>query len=234
MCKCVWHLIELLLSLAMLSLISCGGGSNVSPQVNHPPEIIGIDEQGGARPLASEGKVVLRLNVTDEDADTLTITAEPFGGGHCLTLLGDANRYLYTAPDIATASTELVTFTVSDGHGGTDTADWTVDVIPPEAGNGAQTDFTITLADDPTAAGDTVVATCHVTDPDGDAQAYTYTLEGPGMGELTARTYNETAANVVEFAAPAAVTGASYLLTFYADDGHGHTIFASTGITVTP
>ena len=157
------------------------------------------------------------LTANDVDGDALSYTAPVIGPFHGALVCSGASC-TYT-PDADFNGSDLITFTVDDGNGGTDSASVSITVV--------------SVNDSPVAANDAATFpedTSHAfalsaTDVDGDLLAYTTT--SPSNGTLIG-----IAPNVVYVPNPNYFGPDSF--SFTVNDGHGGTASASIDMVVTP
>ncbi len=105
---------EMLSTIAALSLTTFGPA--VARPFNNPP--VAVDDND-TLPCSRVGQVLNPLpNDSDPDGDSLTIiSASATAGNVSLDSTG-----LFLDYDVPSSGTATVTYTISDGHGGTDTA----------------------------------------------------------------------------------------------------------------
>ncbi len=238
---------------------------NISP-VNDPP--IDGDEtntviEDTTLTVANGAAGDLLSNASDVDGDALTITdytipgvngGNPIAAGTAtliagvgtITINADGSYSFAPAADY-TGAIPVVTYTVSDGHGGTDTSTLTLTITPvndpPVDGNETNTvieDTTLTVANG--AAGDLLN---NASDVDGDALTITdYTIPGVNGGNPIAAgtatliagvgTITINADGSYSFAPAADYTGAIPVVTYTVSDGHGGTDTSTLTLTITP
>ena len=97
----------------------------ITPQANTPP--VAVDDNASVQRGASVTINVL-ANDFDPNGDPLTVVSLTAPQAGAVTISG--NAVLYTAVDPAFTGTDQFTYTISDGRGGTATANVTVLVIP--------------------------------------------------------------------------------------------------------
>ena len=146
-------------------------------------------------------------NDTDANGDGLTITSE--NSPHATI---SANKLSFAAP--AASGSYPVSYTISDGKGGTDTAVMTVTVpnVAPNAVNNAYTQQ----------PGTTVNHNVLGNDTDANGDALTITSENHANSSIVS--------NKLRFVAP--LPPATYVITYGISDGHGGTDTATATITV--
>ena len=185
---------------------------------NNPPV---ADDETLTTPEDTPGNVSVLVGDTDPDGDTLSVTGSTNGahgavsctaGGIC-TYTPAAN---YNGPD-------SFTYTVNDGHGGTDIGAVTVTVTPvndpPSAGAN-------TLSTPQSTPGNVTVLS-NDSDVDGDPLTVSSWTTG-AHGTVSC-----TAAGVCTYTPAAGYTGADSF-TYTVTDGHGGTAVATVSVTVTP
>ena len=157
-------------------------------------------------------------NDTDADGDPLTITAvsEPSNG----VVSENADHTLHYVPALDFHGSDLFTYTVSDGQGGTDTATVTITVTPINDAPVAFDDAKLT-AEDSTLNASVPAAT----DFDGDTLTYTLELGTAGLNFDPDGSYS--------YVPPADFNG-SASFTYRANDGSASSNLATVTITVTP
>lgn len=187
-------------------------------------EAIAVGEGGSLTLKASD----LLANDTDADGDTLSITAVGNSDHGTVTLAADGT--IQFVPDADYSGPATFEYTVSDGHGGTDTATVTVQV---SAGNDAPVITGVsggTGAESTTDAATTVTGRIGATDADGDPLTYALTDSGApvnGTVEMAADGSYVYTANDPEWSG----TDTFGVLV---SDGQGGTATQVVTITVTP
>ncbi len=201
----------------------------------------------------------LLLNATDIDGDTLTITGYTIAGiagaqtvGSLVTIPGvgaiqiNANgSYSFAPVNNYAGAIPVITYTVSDGNGGTDSSTLTLSMIPvndsPVDGNETNSvteDVTLSIANG--AAGDLLN---NATDIDGDTLTITgYTIAGiagaqtvgslvtiPGVGAIQIN-----ANGSYSFAPVNNYAGAIPVITYTVSDGNGGTDSSTLQLTMVP
>jgi hypothetical protein len=189
--------------------------------VNDAP--VADDDEFGVAEDASATALAVLAGDTDVDGDTLTIIAKTNGAKGTVVITGGGTGLTYK-PGANLSGQDTFTYTISDGHGGTDTATVTVDIggdnDPPNAVN----DPTMSV---PEGAGPTVLdVLANDSDPDGDDLVIsgktngshgTVTITGFGTG----LTYD-----------PSGNYHGSDSFTYTLSDGHGGTDSATVLVTV--
>jgi VCBS repeat-containing protein/CshA-type fibril repeat protein len=210
-----------------------------------------VNEDSGTTTVsASSG---LLSNDTDVNNDTLTITGYTISGvsgtqtlGSAVTITGVGSitinsngSYSFTPVANYSGSVPPITYTVSDGNGGTATAVLSITVTPVNDAPDAVND-TATITEDTPASGNLLG---NDTDPDGDpltvtsfsiaGQSGTFTLGTPyvisGVGTLTVN-----ANGTYSFVPASNYTGAVPVVTYTISDGHGGTDTATLSMTMAP
>ncbi|HET7030704.1 MAG TPA: Ig-like domain-containing protein [Candidatus Limnocylindrales bacterium] len=161
-------------------------------------------------------------NDTDADGDQLHVTAVSQGtkGGVAITGLGTGVAY---TPDPNANGSDSFTYTISDGHGGTDSA--TVNVTISAVNDApVATDDSLAVLED--AAATALDVRANDSDPDGDALTITGTTNGAKgsvvvTGAGTGLTYR-----------PNANANGSDAFTYTISDGHGGTDSATVNVTI--
>ncbi|MFY9914471.1 MAG: Ig-like domain-containing protein, partial [Nocardioidaceae bacterium] len=205
--------------------ISDGNGGTASANVT--VTITAVNDPPVANPNAftiAEDSGALALNVTgndtDADGDTLTVTSVT-GAAHGTIANPSAGVYTYD-PDPNWFGLESLTYTVSDGNGGTDTSTIAVTVTsvndPPVANND-----TLTIAEDSGPA--TLDLLTNDTDIEGDTLTVT---------AVTALNGTITSPGGVWTYTPNANFNGTDTLTYTVSDGNGGTDTGTMTVTVTP
>ncbi|MDW3223931.1 MAG: Ig-like domain-containing protein [Paracoccaceae bacterium] len=185
-------------------------GVNDDPTANN--DLVNIDfetESGIISPL---------LNDFDIDGDTLTLTdvSDPANGS--VDIVG--NTFTFT-PDEGFSGDEIVTYTLSDGNGGTTTADVTLRVAPPDNRDPNAVNDTFTINEDTQTTFDVVL---NDTDPDGDTVTISSVTQ-PLNGSVF------VSGNQVVFTPDQDFNGATSF-TYTVIDGNGGTDSAEVTVTV--
>jgi VCBS repeat-containing protein len=155
-----------------------------------------------AVPVAADAPTVIPVlpNDSDVDGDALTVTAVTQGTNGTVDLTGGVVTY---TPNSMFTGLDTFTYTVSDGHGGTDSATVTVRVD----------NHTPDVVNNPLSgtvhAGNAVTLGPSISDPDGDSYTVAITQQpsagalsyDPGTGEFT-------------YSAPNVITGGSLVVSF--------------------
>jgi len=166
----------------------------------------------------------LLANDTDQDGDTLTITSvqDPT---HGTVVLDPITGKVVFTPDANYNGNATFTYTISDGHGGSDTATVTLHVNPVNDAPSFAEPYTFTYNEN-SAAG-TVIGTVHATDI--DSPSLTYSITGGNSNGYFAI---DAASGAISLTA----TGAASLANNYEAlaNVHNLTISASDGSLSTP
>jgi len=185
--------------------------------------------------------VAVRANDSDAENDPLTVTAVTQGAHGTVVIDPVSGNPVYT-PNPNWFGTDSFTYTIDDGHGGTDTATVTVTVNPV---NDAPVTGTISVEPDGTTVADpnadpatghylhtipedsSVSGQVHATDVDGDALVFVKNSD-PAHGTATVNpdgsyTY-----------VPDANYNGNDTFTVLVDDGNGGTAIAVVDIVITP
>jgi len=203
------------------------------PPVNHPPVAVADAATTDEDTWVSVAAPGVLINDSDPDGDILAVTAVNTGG-----TLGAVNWSMdgsftydpngqFEYLSAGNSTTDSFTYTVSDGHGGTDTA--TVAIIidgvddtpgnnPPEAEN-----------DSATTSQDTPV-TIYVLDNDQDVDGDTLAVGSVGPASNGSVTNN---GNDVTYTPSGNFTGTDSF-TYTISDGHGGTDTATVTVNVVP
>jgi VCBS repeat-containing protein len=158
-------------------------------------------------------------NDVDPDGDTLTVTGATNGANGAVTL--NANGTLTYAPKANFHGQDSFTYTISDGKGGTASAQVIVTVNPINDGPVAVNDSAATLAGTPV----TVQVLANDTDLDGDA----LTVAAVGAGANGTAQINPD--GTITYTPQAGFTGQDSF-SYTVADGRGGTATAVVGITV--
>lgn len=96
--------------------------------VNSPP--VAYDDDGYT-PLGTSMAIMVLANDTDVDANTLTVTGVTTPTGGTVAIASGGGYVVYTAP-VSTLGSFTFNYTVSDGQGGTDVGQVTIEVTSGE------------------------------------------------------------------------------------------------------
>ncbi|WP_251329214.1 Ig-like domain-containing protein [Haloplanus pelagicus] len=165
-------------------------------------------------------------NDSDPDGDALNVSAITNGPSHGTAQITASNDAVQFDPGADATSDVSITYEVSDGNGGTDTATLNVTVTPVNDAPTANDDTATT--DEDTSV--TVDVVANDTDPDGDALDVSAITNGPSHG--TAR-ITGASNDAVQFD-PGADATSDVSITYEVSDGNGGTDTATLNVTVTP
>ena len=215
---------------------------NIAPR-NSDPRITRVR---ATTPDENSGEVTVTLTARDFDGDALTFSAPASTGKGALVDHGDGT-FTYT-PTLAArmaagaedapnaAKTDVLTFAVSDGHGGTDSASVTVTIVPA-VGNAAPVDGEFTAS--PPNSDGVVSGVVSASDPNGDALTFsgtTSTAKGSVVVDPDGSfTYTPTADARHDAAASGASSADkqdSFDVTVV--DGNGGTLVVAVTVAVSP
>jgi len=193
----------------------------VNAEPNNDP--VATDDTPTVSANSTDNQLNVLNNDTDPDGDTLTITSvgDPNQGGTATT---DGTFITYTpATDFSDAS-EVFTYTISDGRGGTDTATVTVNVtaMPNQAPDAV--DDTASVA--PDSSDNTIDVLSNDTDPDGDSLTIT------AVGATNQGGVATTTGSVVTYS-PASGFSGTEIFTYTISDGRSGTDTALVTVNVT-
>lgn len=164
-----------------------------------------------------------RVNDSDVDGDPLTITSVTSPDG---TVVINSDGTISLTPTSNFTGTTTVTYTITDGEGGTDSATMTVDCRPVNDAPVAEGDTsTITLEED-TPTDLTVLPNDSDSDVDGDD--LTVTTASTPDGSVTINSDG-----TIEFTPTSNFTGTT-TVTYTVTDGAGGTDSATVAVTVSP
>ena len=189
--------------------------------VNDPP--VADDEALTVAEDSSGNTVSVLPGDTDIDGDTLTVTSASPTAAHGTVSCTAAGVCTYT-PTANYNGPDSFVYTISDGHGGTDTGQVSIMVTPVNDGPNAVND-SLTTAED-TAGNVNVLGN----DSDVDGDTLTVTTATPTAAHGTVFC---TAAGVCTYTPNADYDG-SDSFTYGISDGHGGTDTATVSVTVTP
>jgi len=191
------------------------------------------------------GTVTGKVTAVDTDGDALTVTSTAPSKG-ALTINSDGT-FSYTptaaarlaasaatAPD--SAKVDPVTFTISDGYGGTTTVAFSLPVTPYSTVNQAPTNVQ-TSVNNPTVAIGEVDGTVSATDPEGGALSYTVKT-GPNLGSValnaTTGKFSYTPDVAARYLAAATAGADTDSFTVNITDNAGNTVQTTVTVTVAP
>jgi Ca2+-binding RTX toxin-like protein len=157
-------------------------------------------------------------NDTDPDGDPLTVTGASSPDG---TVTINPDGTLTFTPDENFNGPTEITYTVSDGNGGTDTATVTVDVTPVNDAPDAMDDDGTTTEDTPV----TIDVLGNDSDVDGDM------LSVVDLGDPANGTVTDNGDGTVDYTPDAGFTGTD-TFTYTVSDGNGGTDVAEVTVTV--
>jgi VCBS repeat-containing protein len=164
-----------------------------------------------------------KVNDTDVDSDTLTITGLASGGLRGTRVLNPDGTVTYT-PNPNTTGSDFFQYTLSDGHGGTDTATVNVTITPVNDAPVANNDIPSVQEDTPV----TINVLSNDSDVDGDV--LTVTL-------LTQPTHGTAVLNpdkTVTYTPELNYSSGTDTFTYSVSDGHGGTDPATVFLNVIP
>ena len=184
---------------------------------NHSP--VAVDDSA-TTPEDAPATIAVLANDSDPDGDSLTITAvgTPLHGSVAI----NPNRTIAYTPAANYQGADSFTYTIGDGHGGTDTAAVNVTITPVNDRPVAAND-TATTAED-TAV--TIAVLANDTDRDGDGLSVTG-VSVPAHGTAAINPDGTIAYT------PAANYNGADSFTYTMDDGHTSTATATVSVTVT-
>ena len=188
---------------------------------NHAPVAVADSLTVGRNAPATAVNVL--GNDTDADLDTLTITAKADGAKGSVVITGGGTGLTYHPTTDATGA-DSFTYTISDGHGGTDTGTVSVTIndtnTAPVAGNDAKT-----LLQDASPTAINVLAN----DSDADHDPLTITGKTNGAKGVVVITGSGSG---LTYQPNAGISG-SDSFSYTISDGHGGTDTATVSVTIT-
>lgn len=195
--------------------------------INHAPDAVNDSK---TTPYNTAISFDPRLNDTDPDGNSLTITSAT-NGAHGAAVVAGGASLTYT-PTSGYSGADSFTYTISDGQGGVDTATVAITVSAANVAPVAVSDSAVAMA---TYTGGTGVRPLKTIDPrvnDSDANGDVLTVTGVTQGTKGAVTFTGT---TVTYKYGTATTG--YLETFDSftytiSDGHGGTSTATVSISI--
>ncbi|HEY3165369.1 MAG TPA: Ig-like domain-containing protein [Candidatus Limnocylindrales bacterium] len=188
------------------------------PPPNNPPDAVN-DDANATEDLATD--IAVLANDTDPDGDGLTVTAVTDPPHGLATING--NGTVHYVPDANYAGDDAFSYTVSDGHGGSDSASVAVHLQ-------AAPDPPVAVDDAATTAEDTPVDVAVLAN-DSDADGDVLTVTGVGAGVKGTPSINGD--GTVHFVPSPNANGAGSF-TYSVSDGHGGTDNGSVSVTITP
>ncbi|HEX7944921.1 MAG TPA: Ig-like domain-containing protein, partial [Phenylobacterium sp.] len=190
--------------------------------VNDPPDAVNDSGTTPEDTPISFTTAQLLANDTDPENDTLTVTSVQGAQHGTVTFVGGVAKF---TPDANYNGPASFTYTISDGHGGVDTATVNINVTPvndpPDAVNDAGT-----TAEDTPIAFTAATLLGNDTDPDGDTLTIT-SVQDPVHGTVNFVGGVATFTPEANYSGPASFT-------YSISDGHGGVDTATVNITVTP
>ena len=183
---------------------------------------VAVDDTADVLLNSAANAIDVRANDSDANGDPLQITARTDGALGSVAITGGGTGLTYT-PATDAVGADSFTYTIDDGHGGSDTA--TVNVFidqPPDAVNDAPN----AIAEDAGATAIDVLA--NDTDPDPD----TLTITGTTDGAKGAVAITNGGADLAYTPDPNANGSDSF--TYTISDGHGGSDTATVEVTIDP
>ena len=196
--------------------------ATVTVTVNSPPNAVNDNKTVLEDDPATA--IAVLANDTDPDNDTLTITDKTDGAKGTVVITGGGTGLTYEPTGDLNGS-DSFTYTISDGHGGTDTATVNMTITAQNDPPDAVDDNKTVDEDDPATP---IAVLDNDTDPDNDTLTITGKTNG-GKGTVvitgggTGLTYH-----------PTSNLNGSDTFTYTISDGHGGTDTATVHITITP
>lgn len=186
-------------------------GTSSSLPSNTPPVFAAV----GNKTVAENSSLSFSLSASDADGDPLTYSATGLPSGAAL------NGAVFTwVPGYAQAGTYTVTFSVSDGKGGTDTETSIITVT-----NVNRSPVIDAISDKTVSENSSLTFTVSASDADGDTVAVTAgTLPSGAAFNTSTRVFTWT---------PGYTQAGTYTVAFTASDGNGGSSSQSAKITVT-
>jgi hypothetical protein len=189
--------------------------------VNDTP--VAGDDSAAVRVNGTAKPIAVLANDTDVDGDELQVTETSASLKGTVTITGGGTGLTYL-PDTDESGADSFTYTISDGHGGSDEA--TVSVSIAENAHPIANDDIVTVLED--AAATTVDVLDDDTDPDADPFTITAASDPPKgtvviTGNGSGLTYK-----------PDANANGADTFTYTIDDDHGGTDTATVSVTITP
>ena len=162
-----------------------------------------------------------RENDSDVDGDDLTITTVTAPDG---TVVINSDGTITFTPDSDFTGTTVVTYTITDGEGGTDSATMTIDFVPVNDAPVAGDDTPTSTIEEDVPTDITVLPN----DSDVDGDDLTVTTASTPDGSVTINSDG-----TIEFTPTSNFTGTT-TITYTVTDGEGGTDSATVDVTVTP
>jgi hypothetical protein len=200
-----------------------GAASNIATvsisvtSVNDPP--VAVDDSA-TTPQDLAVTIPVLDNDSDPDGDALIVTAVTDPSNGAVTISADGKTVTYT-PNLGFTGSDSFTYTISDGRGGTDTADVTVTVNPVNHAPVALDDEATTDED----MAVTIDVLANDTDPDPGDTLTVISVTQPGNGSATNNGTSVTYAPKKDF-------NGTDTFTYTASDGRGGTATATVTATV--
>ena len=192
--------------------------------VNDAPDAVSDSYTTGEDTTLTIAAAGILGNDSDPDGDTLTVSSytQPANGSVSI----GSNGSLQYTPDANFNGTDTLTYTISDGNGGSDTATVTITVNPSNDGPDAVND-NYTTQEDTALIIEPVGVLINDSDPDGDNLTVT-SFTQPGNGSVTVGSNGS-----LQYTPDANYNG-SDSFTYTISDGNGGTDTATVNINVTP
>jgi hypothetical protein len=192
---------------------------SVQQAPNSPPDAVDDStETFRSQPVT----VNVLANDSDADGDPLSVTGTS-GPAHGTAQANQNGTVTYT-PDTGYTGSDSFTYSISDGKGGSDTGNVSVNVKePPNSAPDAVDDSATTQDSTPV----TIAVLANDTDPDGD------TLSVAGVTQPANGTATRNADNTVTYSPKSGFVG-SDAFTYTIDDGHGGNDTATVSVVVEP
>ena len=185
---------------------------------------VAVDDSKTLLEDASATVIDVLSNDTDAEHDPLTISAKTNGAKGVVATMGGGTILTYK-PNANANGSDTFTYTVSDGHGGTDQATVHVTITPVEDNPVAAPDA-ITIAEDALATAIPVLSN----DSDVDGDARTITSAANGMKGVVVITGSGTGLTYK----PNANANGTDTFTYTISDGHGGSATGTVTVTITP
>jgi len=185
--------------------------------VNDAP--IAVDDSVTINEDSSDNTITILTNDSDADGDSLTITSATSENGQ-VTING--NGALNYTPNANFNGTDIITYSISDGNGGSDTAVVTV-TVPSLNDAPIAVDDSVTIEED--SSNNTITILTNDSDVDGDLLTVTSASSNHGQVSINSDgTLNYT---------PSANFNGTDTITYSVSDGNGGLATATVTITVT-